>query len=168
MFLTSGLGAMGYALPAAIGASIANNKKKIIAVESDGSLQLNIQEFAVIKGLNLPILMFIMDNSGYASIKNTQKNYFNSKFVAVDKNSKLFMPDINKICNAYGIKNFIVKNKNELIDVLKIWDDLNEPVVVVVKLNEDEVLMPKSSAIIKDDKIYSMPIEDMSPLLPHE
>ena len=168
MFLTSGLGAMGYALPAAIGASIANNKKKIIAVESDGSLQLNIQEFAVIKGLNLPILMFIMDNSGYASIKNTQKNYFNSKFVAVNKNSKLFMPDINKISNAYGIKNFIVKNKNELIDVLKIWDDLNEPVVVVVKLNEDEVLMPKSSAIIKDDKIYSMPIEDMSPLLPLE
>ena len=74
VFLTSGLGAMGYGIPAAIGACFANNKKPMIAIESDGSLQLNIQELATIQAFNLPITLIIMNNDGYASIRNTQKN----------------------------------------------------------------------------------------------
>ena len=169
MFLTSGLGAMGYGLPSAIGTCIANNRKKIIAIESDGSLQLNIQELAIIKGLNLPIMLFIMNNNGYASIRNTQKNYFDARYVATGKEGNLYLPNICNICDAYGIKNIAVTNKDELIDSMKLFDNLAEPLVVNVKLIENEILKPKCSAIPqKDGGIISMPLEDMSPLLPLE
>jgi acetolactate synthase-1/2/3 large subunit len=169
MFLTSGLGAMGYGLPSAIGTCIANNRKKIIAIESDGSLQLNIQELAIIKGLNLPIMLFIMDNNGYASIRNTQKNYFDGRYVATGKEGNLYLPNICNICDAYGIKNIAATNKDELIDCMKLFNNLAEPLVVDVKLIENEILMPKCSAIPqKDGGMISMPLEDMSPLLPLE
>jgi len=75
IFLTSGLGAMGYGIPAAIGACIAGNKKSMIALESDGSFQLNIQELATIRANQLPIAILVMNNDGYASIRSTQRNY---------------------------------------------------------------------------------------------
>ncbi|MDD4882306.1 MAG: thiamine pyrophosphate-binding protein, partial [Gallionellaceae bacterium] len=67
VFLTSGLGAMGYGLPAAIGACLAAGRQRMVAIESDGSLQLNIQELATLRGLGLPIVLFLMNNQGYAS-----------------------------------------------------------------------------------------------------
>ena len=76
VFLTSGLGSMGYGLPSSIGACFANNKKPMILLEGDGSLQLNMQEMAVISQFKLPICIIIMNNKGYASIRNTQKNYW--------------------------------------------------------------------------------------------
>lgn len=80
VFLTSGLGAMGYGLPAAIGACFANNRNPMIAVESDGSLQLNIQELATLHAFNLPICLIVMNNGGYASIRSTQRNYFKARY----------------------------------------------------------------------------------------
>jgi len=169
MFLTSGLGAMGYGLPAAIGSCIANKSKPIIAVESDGSLQLNIQEFAVLKGLNLPILLFIMDNSGYASIRNTQRNYFDERYVATGEEGNLFMPDIRRVCDAYDIESLEVKTQEQLIESIKRFENLSKPLVVVVKTMKNEVLQPKSAAMPqKDGTMISMPLEDMSPLLPIE
>lgn len=169
MFLTSGLGAMGYGLPAAIGACVANGRKKIISVESDGSLQLNIQEFAILKGQNLPIMLFIMDNNGYASIRNTQRNYFNERYVATGEEGGLHMPDIEKISQAYELDTLVVNTKEELVDVISKFENLDKPLVVVVKLIPNETLMPKSAAIVQENgSIISMPLEDMSPLLPIE
>jgi len=166
MFLTSGLGAMGYGLPAAIGACVANKRKKIVAVESDGSLQLNIQELAILKGQNLPILLFVMDNSGYASIRNTQRNYFNARYIATGEEGNLHMPDIAKICEAYGIDVSVVKTENELVDSIDDFNALIKPKVVIVKLIPNETLQPKSASIPqKDGTMVSMPLEDMSPLL---
>ena len=169
MFLTSGLGAMGYGLPSAIGACIANNRQKIIAIESDGSLQLNIQEFATLKGLNLPIMLFIMDNNGYASIRNTQRNYFNGRYVATGKEGNLHMPDIEKIVRAYEIDVDIIRTEDDIKDAIKEFNNLSKPKVFIVKLIENESLYPKSMAIPQNDgTIISMPLEDMSPLLPLE
>ena len=167
IFLTSGLGAMGYGLPAAIGTCIANNKQPIVAVESDGSFQLNIQELAILKGQNLPILLFIMDNSGYASIRNTQRNYFAERYVATGEEGNLHMPDIAKVCKAYEIDSLIVNTEDELVNSIKEFDELIKPKVVIVKLLANETLQPKSAAIPQEDgTIISMPLEDMSPLLP--
>lgn len=169
MFLTSGLGAMGYGLPSAIGACVANNRQKIIAIESDGSLQLNIQEFATIKGLNLPIMLFIMDNAGYASIRNTQRNYFDGRYVATGKEGNLHMPDIEKIVRAYEIDVDIIRTEDDIKKAVKEFDNLSKPKVFIVKLMENESLYPKSMAMPQSDgTMVSMPLEDMSPLLPLE
>ena len=165
MFLTSGLGSMGYGLPAAIGACVGFGKRPTVCVESDGSLMLNLQELATLKQLNLPITLVIMNNNGYASIRNTQKNYFNERYIGSNKESGLFIPDFIALAKALDIDCVRVTNaedieRNLFSDKLKI---------VEVILEEDVVLSPKVSAMPQaDGSIISMPLEDMSPLLPRE
>lgn len=103
VFLTSGLGAMGYGLPAAIGACFANHCDPMIAVESDGSLQLNIQELATLRAFNLPICLIVMNNAGYASIRNTQRNYFKARYVGTGPEAGLFLPDLQQLAAVYGL-----------------------------------------------------------------
>ena len=100
---------MGYCLPAIIGSHYANKRKKIVAIEGDGSLQMNIQELAVIKGLKIPVTIFIFDNNGYASIRNTQNNYFKGNQIATDKKSKLHMPNLEKILKSHDIRYKTIK-----------------------------------------------------------
>jgi acetolactate synthase-1/2/3 large subunit len=165
MFLTSGLGSMGYGLPAAIGACVGFGKRPTVCVESDGSLMLNLQELATLKQLNLPITLVIMNNNGYASIRNTQKNYFNERYIGSNKESGLFIPDFIALAKALDIDCVRVTNaedikRNLFSDKLKI---------VEVILEEDVVLSPKVSAMPQaDGSIISMPLEDMSPLLSRE
>lgn len=97
-----GLGSMGFALPAAIGAACASGGR-VVCVEGDGSLQHNIQELATIKALNLPIKLFILLNDGYASIRNTQRSRF-GRFLGCDPAHGLPMPDIRKVVESYGVE----------------------------------------------------------------
>ena len=167
VFLTSGLGAMGYGLPSAIGACFANNKKPMVAIESDGSLQLNIQELATVKAFNLPIVLVVMNNDGYASIRNTQRNYFEERYVGTGPESGLVLPDLEKLSLTYNIKYEKVIDASELDETLKKCMGSNQPVIIDVRLVKNEVLLPKVSALPqKDGSIYSMPLEDMTPLLP--
>jgi acetolactate synthase I/II/III large subunit len=167
VFLTSGLGAMGYGLPSAIGACFANNKKPMVAIESDGSLQLNIQELATIKAFELPIVLVVMNNDGYASIRNTQRNYFEERYVGTGPESGLVLPDLEKLSLTYDIMFEKVTDASELDVILKKCMGLNQPVIIDVQLVKNEVLLPKVSALPqKDGSIYSMPLEDMTPLLP--
>ncbi len=166
IFLTSGLGAMGYGLPAAIGACLARDSKKMIAIESDGSLQLNIQELATVRALNLPICLFIMNNNGYASIRNTQRNYFENRFIGTGPESDLWMPDLKKVALAYEIEFLRIENPSSLPELLKIALQKDGPLIVDVRLRENETLSPKVTAIPQaDGSLTSMPLEDMSPLL---
>jgi acetolactate synthase-1/2/3 large subunit len=167
IFLTSGLGAMGYGLPAAIGASLANGDKPMVAVESDGSLQLNVQELATLKALNLPICLFIMNNNGYASIRNTQRNYFEGRYIGTGPESSLFIPDTTRIADSLGIPAMRIKSVEELVPGLKQALESPRPFICDVCLLENEALAPKVSAMPQPDgSIVSMPLEDMAPLLP--
>ncbi len=166
VFLTSGLGAMGYGLPAAIGACIGNSKASSILVESDGSLMFNLQELATLKSLNLPILILIMNNRGYASIRNTQKNYFSGRFVGTGQEAGIFFPNYKKVGNVFGIETFQVNTEKDLTEVINSKLPLSSPLLVDVSLEDSEILSPKVSAIPQTDgSIISMPLEDMSPLL---
>lgn len=100
---TTGLGSMGYGLPHMIGAGFAQKGKSYVGIEGDGSLQMNLQELATIKGNNLPVRIFIMNNGGYASIRATQRNYFDGRFVGTGPDSKLCIPDTLAVCQAIGI-----------------------------------------------------------------
>jgi acetolactate synthase-1/2/3 large subunit len=165
MFLTSGLGSMGYGLPAAIGACIGSGYKTTVCVESDGSLMLNLQELITLKHLNLPITIVIMNNNGYASIRNTQRNYFNGRYIASGKESGLSIPDITELARAIGIRSERITDATQIKPSL--FDDQLK--IIDVILEENEILAPKVSAIPQPDgSIVSMPLEDMSPLLPRE
>lgn len=168
MFLTSGLGSMGYGLPAAIGACFANGCKPMVAVESDGSLQLNIQELATLRAFNLPICLIILNNGGYASIRNTMRNYFSGRYVGTGPEAGLWLPPLDEVAKTYDLTYHRIGAVEDL-DTLKDLMPAQGPVLVDVCLVSDETLSPKVAALPQaDGSIISMPMEDMSPLLPLE
>ncbi len=167
VFLTSGLGAMGYGLPAAIGACLANGRQPMVAVESDGSLQLNLQELATLRGLNLPICLVVMNNGGYASIRNTQRNYFEGRYVGTGPEAGLWMPRLQDLARTYELPYLRIGDVAELAPCLAQAMAAPRPVIVEVLLQCDEALAPKVAAVPQaNGSMTSMPLEDMSPLLP--
>lgn len=167
VFLTSGLGAMGYGLPAAIGACLGNGGKPMVAIESDGSLMLNLQELATLKGLNLPIRLFILNNQGYASIRNTQRNYFKGRYIATGPEDGLHLPDLGDIAESCGLAVVRIGGAADLERGICEVMAHSGPVICDVRLVRDETLWPKVAALPQPDgSMLSMPLEDMSPLLP--
>ena len=167
-FLTTGLGAMGYGLPALLGASEATDKK-IILFESDGSLMMNLQELQSLKSRGGNKLIFVMNNGGYASIRATQRNYFNGRLVATDPNSGLEIPEIDKIAACFGFDYCKISKFRDMPETLSEVVGRSGPVICEIVLQDDEKLMPKCSVFRRDDNtLVSAPLEDMSPLLPLE
>lgn len=169
IFLTSGLGSMGYGLPAAIGACLANGSKPMLAVESDGSLQLNLQEFATLAAQRLPICLIVMNNDGYASIRNTQRNYFAARHIGTGPEAGLLLPDLEKIAATYDLPFQRITDASELAPILNEVTAHPRAMIVDVHLTPNETLSPKCAALPQPDgSMLSMPLEDMSPLLPLE
>ncbi|MCB1886738.1 MAG: thiamine pyrophosphate-binding protein [Rhodocyclaceae bacterium] len=167
IFLTSGLGAMGYGLPAAIGACLGNGSEPMVLVESDGSLQLNLQELATLAGRRLPICLMIMNNAGYCSIRNTQRNYFEGRYLGTGPEAGLMMPDLERLAAVYELPYLCIDEAATLDQDLARAMALPRPCLIDVRLRPDETLAPKCAAIPRaDGSIISMPLEDMSPLLP--
>ena len=139
----------------------------MVLIEGDGSLQLNIQELAVIKQFNLPICIIILNNGGYCSIRNTQRNYFNERYLGVGPKSGLLLPNLKKIAAAYQIKYKKIATINELENQLnKSFKKIRSPIIIEINVTPNETLRPKVSAIPqKNGGMISMPLEDMSPLL---
>lgn len=163
---TPGLGAMGFGLPASIGACLASGRKRTISIIGDGGLQHNIQELEVVSRLNLPIKIFILHNNGYASIRMTQTRYFKEHFVCCDPSSGLTIPDTRKIASAYGLKTARITNHNKLKE--KVENVLNAECPVVCEVMVDPMLQaaPKlSSEVRPDGSIVSKPLEDLWPFL---
>jgi acetolactate synthase-1/2/3 large subunit len=169
VFLTSGLGAMGYGMPAMIGASQVDKQRPVIGVESDGSFQMNLQELLTIKALNLNLKIFIINNNGYASIRSTQRNYFESRYIGTGPEAKLFLPNIGEIARSIGIKAISVDKVEYLASAIAQCLSAEGTMICDVHVMNNESLWPKSAAIPqKDGSMLSMPLEDMSPLLPIE
>lgn len=125
-----GLGSMGFALPHAIGVCVASNRKRVIVIEGDGSLQHNIQELATISRLSLPIKMFIINNNGYASIRNTHRKYFDN-----DPVCELVFPYLDDIALAYqlGYEFF------EDLDDLEIHGEHGQIIEIIIDENQKKV-----------------------------
>ena len=162
----SGAAAMGYDLPASIGACMANDKKSVICVAGEGSLQMNIQELQTIIHNQLPIKIFILNNDGYSSIKNTQNNFFGGFKVGSESNSGVSFPDIQKIAMAYGFKSFKLDCQKTLESDLNEVLTNDEAFICEVMLDPNEKMEPKLSSEVKPDgKMVSKPLEDMFPFL---
>jgi len=167
--VNSGCASMGYDLPAAIGACFANGKGNTICVTGEGSLQMNIQELQTIIHHRLPIKIFVLNNAGYISIRNTQNNFFKGHKVGSDKDSGVSFPDIVKLAEVYGFEACRIENQLNLKRELE--KILSKPGAVVceIMLSPTEKMEPKLSSEIKPDgKMISKPLEDMFPFLPRE
>ncbi len=170
IILNLGSANMGYGLPAAIGASFAvNNKKRIICIEGDGSIQMNIQELQAMKNYNLPIKLFIYSNGGYLSIRNTQNNLFAGRHVASGDDSGITCPDFVKVGKAYGIKSIRIKNHKEMKSKIKYVLDYPGPIICDINALKEMSLTPKLLTKNRPDgSFYSPPLEDMWPFLSKE
>lgn len=167
IFLNTGLGAMGYGLPSIVGAHFGNvSNKRLVAVESDGSFMMNIQELATIAQHEIPVTIFILNNNGYASIRNTQKNYFEGRYIGTGAEAGLGLPDITDVAKSFGIPAIDVSLAKDLKKVISYMMKIEGPFICNIHLLECEPLEPKCSAMLQPDgSMVSMPLEDMSPLL---
>ena len=153
MFTNKATAPMGYGLPAAIG-SYYGTKNKIILLDGDGSLHMNIHELQVLVQNNLPIKIILLNNSGYLSIKITQTNFCNGKLSLSDKSSGLTLPDYSKIAYAYNLKYHSIKNKKDLKSV---FDNVftnnayNGPELIEVFVDPHEVHEPKVKAQLDEN-----------------
>lgn len=164
--LNSGNASMGYDLPAATGASIASGKKDIVCITGDGSIMMNLQELQTIKHYNLPIKVFILNNDGYISIKQTQNNFFNGNMVASGRESGVSFPDFMKVAEAFGLRAVKIVNQDNLKEDIQKVLSQKGPVVCEVMLQNNYIFQPKhSSEKLPDGTIVSKPIEDMYPFL---
>ena len=166
LFSNAGSASMGYELPAAIGAAVAaKENNRVICLAGDGSIQMNLQELQTIKHYNLNIIIFVINNNGYLSIRTTQKNFFNSNFIGESKDSGISFPDLKNISKAYGFK-FFKCQKNNFENQLNQILSSNGPILCEVIVDPSQGIEPRlSSKQNSDGSITSPPLEDMYPFL---
>jgi acetolactate synthase-1/2/3 large subunit len=140
---------MGYGLPAAIGAS--SNQTKVICLEGDGSLHLNVHELQTVKHNNLPIKLIILNNNGYLSIKISQKTFFNGRYVASEENSGVSFPNYKKLVAAYGLPYYSIRKHTQIDNVLEEFLKGNNPAVLEVFTDSEEYHEPKVVASLDEN-----------------
>jgi acetolactate synthase I/II/III large subunit len=166
LFTNSGCASMGYGLPAAIGGCIASGGQKVICIEGDGSIQMNLQELQTVIQNKLPLKIFVVNNNGYHSIRQTQNNFFKSHFAGVDSQSGISFPDFEKIATAYGLKYYRIENESEITNIINDTIKNDFPVFYEICVDVDQFFVPKSSSkLMLDGKIVSAPLQDMYPFL---
>ncbi len=166
----SAVASMGYDLPAAIGASVAERGEDVILVTGDGSIQMNLQELQTIIHHHMPIKIFLINNGGYHSIRQTQKNFFGEPLVGIGVDSRdLSFPDMEKLSAAYGYPYVRACHNSQLKHAIETALAMKGPVICEVFVSQDQNFEPKSSAKrLPDGTLISPPLEDLSPFLSDE
>ena len=171
LICNSGAASMGYDLPAAIGACFAIGKKDLICLSGDGSIQMNLQELQTIVFHKLPIKIFVVNNQGYHSMRQTEGNLFPeyTKVGVGPESGDLSFPEMEKIAGAYGISYFSAHSNQELpaaIDAT-LAEDGYAMCEIYVDINQK--FEPKSATKrLPDGTLVSPPLEDLAPFLPRE
>jgi len=159
------LGAMGYGLPAAIGACLAGGPRRTILVDGDGSLMPNLQELETIRRLNLPLKIMVINNSGYASIRVSQNRWFN-RTIAADSESGLTLPDLQGVAQAFQLPFYRIHNESELGANLERILSADGPALVDIRVPAEEDRRPRLSNYRREDgTLASKPLEDLFPFL---
>ncbi len=166
-YITSGaMATMGYSLPASIGIAVGLPESYVYAFTGDGSLHQNIQELGQLAFLGLPIALVVLNNDGYLSIRASQANYFDHRYIGTDDKSGLGLPNIAGISEAYGLETIRVENLAHLKKALDGIRANKRTVVVDVKTPANQPIVPTVSSMIDaEGKMQSRPIHDMTPLL---
>ncbi len=167
-YISSGsFGSMGMALPYAIGAASATNKR-VLAMTGDGSIMMCLPELATLRDTQLPVVLVINSNGGYRSIRATQDRYFDGRHLGTDDKSGLFIPNFSEVANTFGIDYFEARNADQLNFALEeVRDSSPKPVIIEVFTYEDQAVEPLIESRLDDNgKMVSGGLANMFPDLP--
>ena len=170
LYTNSGDASMGYDLPAAIGACLAKDKKRVICLAGDGSLMMNLQELQTVVGYKLPVKIIILNNYGYLSIKQTQHNYFSDNVFGTSPDDGVTMPDFTAVGTAFNIPSYTVTSMDEWnSDTIQTALNNNKPALINVMCDPNQVFAPKLAAKkLADGSMLAPSLENMSPFLPDD
>ncbi len=169
MFTNSGCAAMGYGLPAALGVAVSDNTRRTVCIDGDGSVMMNIQELATIAHNRLNLKLFILNNNGYHSIRQTQTNLFKPPMIGVDADSGVGFPDFGKLADAFGIPYLTATAEGDADAVIAKALAGDGPCVCEIVVDHTQNFAPKSSSkVLPDGRIVSPSLDDMAPFLPRD
>jgi acetolactate synthase I/II/III large subunit len=169
LFSDSGCAPMGFDLPAAIGACIAQDGRRVVCLAGDGSIMLNVQELQTIAGLCLPIKIFVLNNSGYLSIRLTQRNFFPDNPVGAGPESGVTFPDFERLAYGFGIPFCRCDSHGGLRDAISATLEGEGPRMCEIVLDPEQPFSPRvSSKRLEDGRMVTAPLEDMFPFLSRE
>ena len=176
LFSNSGCASMGYDLPAALGACFAARdmeglQRQVVCMAGDGSIQMNLQELQTLVTHRLPVTIFLYNNQGYHSIRQTQRNFFPDNIVGCGTESGLGFPDFQKLSAAYGIPYHRVETHAQMEDGIAaaLAASKEGPALCEVMLDLEQGFAPKlSSRRLGDGRMVTSPLEDLAPFLSRE
>ena len=154
VLFSGGHGAMGYSLPAAIGAYYAS-KSPVICISGDGGMQMNIQELQYIARESLPIKIVVLNNDALGMIRHFQEMYFNGNYYQTKPSGGYSAPDFSKVSEAYGIRNIQINMEEIPDEIPELYDQ--DPFLMEILINEDTYVFPKLE--------FGKPNQDQEPLL---
>ena len=157
---------MGFGIAAALGGCVASNGSRTICIEGDGGFAMNTQELETIRRLQLPIKFFVLDNNGYASIRSTQKSYFNGRYYGSTEIGGLTLPNIESIANAYGIDYMNIEFSNNIDQATSMSLQAASPLICRVRISDQQITAPRvTSRQTATGNMETAPMEDMWPPL---
>jgi acetolactate synthase-1/2/3 large subunit len=163
------LASMGYGLSGAIGAAIANPHRRTILMEGDGGFAQNLQELGTVRVQKLNLKMFIFSNRGYASIRTTQKAYFNDNYVGCDEETGLGLPEWRQLFQAFGIAVQDIDSSNAWASEMTAALNTNGSQAFIIHLDPEQLFYPKiTSRVLSDGTMKTNPLHLMSPPLDDE
>lgn len=169
LYTNSGCASMGYDLPAAIGAWHAARPDRLVCIAGDGSIMMNLQELQTIGGQKLPIKIFILNNNGYHSIRQTQQAYFPDNVVGCGPESGLTFPDFLELAKAFGIPARRCSDHADLEAAIQETLQAAGPQICEIILDPKQAFAPKlASRRLEDGSMVSSPLEDLAPFLPRD
>jgi acetolactate synthase-1/2/3 large subunit len=161
-----GMASMGYGLPGAIGACFARPNSRVWLVDGDGGFIQNTQELGVIGQFQLNLKIFLISNNGYASIRSTQKNYFDGHYVGCDPNTGLQLPNWEALAKTYGINFVQINHEDPFSKDVQDAIDSNQPTLFIIPVDPEQTFYPKIQSRISEKKgMESNPLHEMTPLL---
>jgi acetolactate synthase-1/2/3 large subunit len=163
---SEGLGPMGFGLPAAIGVSIASGNQRVISIDGDGGFLMNIQELISLRHQQLPLLLFVLNNNGYGSIRATQGSYFAGRYMGIGPESGLGLPQWKQLVMGFGIDIISLSTFEDAMVFFQSWKRYKLPLVVEVQVDMNQVTEPRvATSRSSDGSLITDDMQDMSPKL---
>ena len=167
---STGLGEMGFGVPGAVGASLASGKR-VVLVCGEGSLMMNLQELQTLKSLNLPVIILMLNNNGYLTIKHTHHALYKTdgNATATDSYNGVSFPNFEKVAYAFQFDYKLVDNEESFENLLKDFSSFNDSIFVEIKMPGYQELIPKMAVQINEKgEMFTPSLEYMYPFLPDD
>jgi acetolactate synthase-1/2/3 large subunit len=161
-----GLGEMGYGLPAAVGSQIANPDTRVVCLNADGGMMLNLQELQTVAHHKLPIKLVVFSNDGYLMIKHSQRNLFDGRYVGSDNESGVSCPDFSKLAEAFGFSYLKLDEQAKIDETVAQFLATEGTVLLEVVMHPEQLFIPRVGTFKGENgTLISPPLEDMIPIV---